>query len=84
MSSRVHQTEEGLNLRFGRETLISHVDTMDRELKSVRTQQKDLSVRVDRDLKTLSHRHLDISNTPVTKEGMFSVRDGVLYMSQKP
>ena len=80
MSSKVHQTEEGLNaLQTGQGTLTSHVNTMNRELTSVRTQQKDLSDRVDRDLTAIRNQQLDDSNAPITTEGMFGVEADFLY-----
>ena len=81
MSSRVDQTDKTINaMRTGQETLTSHVQTMDRELTSVQTQQRDFSDQVDRNLTALRNQQLDNSNEPLTTEGI-SVLRLILYMT---
>ena len=80
ISSRVDQTDEELNvLRTGQDILASHVNTMDKEITSVRTQQKDMSDQVDRNLTALRDQQLDNSNAPLTTEGNLVLRLGFLY-----
>ena len=79
MSSKVDKTDEGLNvLRTGQDILTSHVKTMENELTSVRTQQKDLSDKVDRNLTELRNHQLDNSNAPLTPGGISVFRFGFL------
>ena len=74
MSSKVYQTEEGLNaLKTGQDNLTSHVNTMSRELTSVQIQQKSLCNQVDRNLTSLQNQQLDNNNSSLTAEGMFGV-----------
>ena len=83
LSSRVDLTEDGMNvLRTGQDTLASHVSTMNSELTSVQTKQKDLSDRVDRNIIALRNRQLDNSNSPLTTGGISVFRLGFLYMSK--
>ena len=70
MSSKVHRTEEGLeSLKTRHDTLSSHVDTIDRELTSVRTKNKELSYQVDMNLTALRNQQLDNSTAPLSTEG---------------
>ena len=48
MSSKVRQTEEGLDsLKTGHDTLTAHMNTMNRELASVKAEQDTLTSNVD-------------------------------------
>ena len=80
MSKRFDKTEEGINvLRKGQDTLTSHVNTIDSELTSAWTHQKDLLARVDMNLTALRNKQLDNSNAPLTTGGISVLKFGFLY-----
>ena len=52
MSSKANQTETGLvEVKARQETLTSDVDTLGREMNSVRKEQRDIAERVNRNAK---------------------------------
>ena len=63
--------EEGFGaFKTRQKTQTSHVETMERELTTVRTQQGELSDRVNRTLAAIRHQRSNPGNIQITAEGM--------------